>query len=346
MSKKILIVTDNLKDQINGVVTTFKNIEKRAVLDGYSFLYLDPGKFVHFNCPGYSEVKLSIPWKIGEKIKKMAPDYIHIATEGPIGVGCRLYLNKHNINYNTSYHTKFPEFVNKLYGIPTSLSYKYLKWFHNNSKVVLTTSKTMTDELKLKGFGNKFIEWSRGVEVEGNSFEYNHEPSNNVLYVGRISKEKNLEALLCLQNYYNITIVGDGPERKNLEKKYPKANFVGYKQGYELFDYYKKADVFCFPSLLDTFGVVIIEAMSQGTPVAAFNVTGPKDIVKQGVTGYLGDDLNNSIQKCMALDRKTIYEHSKAWTWEKSWITFKNNLTPCTELVDLIFRSRHNKKTI
>jgi len=331
MSKKILIVTDNLKDQINGVVTTFKNIEKRAVLDGYSFLYLDPGEFIHFNCPGYPEVKLSIPWQIGKKVKAMAPDYIHIATEGPIGAGCRFYLNQHGINYNTSYHTKFPEFVNKLYGIPISLSYEYLKWFHKKSKVVLTTSKTMTEELKQKGFKNKFVEWTRGVEVVGNNFNYDHKFSNTVLYVGRVSKEKNLEALLCLQKQYNIIIVGDGPEKKNLEKKYPLVNFVGYKQGYELFEYYKKADVFCFPSLLDTFGVVIIEAMSQGTPVAAFNVTGPKDIVKQGVTGYLGNNLNENIQKCISLDRKTIYENSKSWTWERSWQTFRNNLTLCTE---------------
>jgi glycosyltransferase involved in cell wall biosynthesis len=330
--KKILIITDNTTDQINGVVTTFKNLERVAAKDGYSFYFITPLMFKNYSCPGYPEVKLSLPYKLGKKIKKHNPDYIHIATEGPLGLAARVYLQVEGIKYNTSYHTKFPEFLQKMYRIPPKITYCYLRWFHKHSERVLTTSQTMVQELIDNKFKNNVLPWTRGVDRDNlkptqefkHTFYHNLKPI--VLYVGRVSKEKNLTALCELQNYYNIEIVGDGPERISLERKYHKVKFLGYKTGSELADCYAKADVFCFPSKLDTFGIVMIEAMSLGTPIAAYPVTGPKDIIELGINGIMDDNLKTAIDKALKLDRNQVKQSSEIWTWEKCWEIFKNNL--------------------
>jgi len=325
--KKILIITDNLPEQINGVVTTFKNIEAHAVLDGYSILYITPREFLHFDCPGYPEVKLGIPWRIGKKIEALAPDYIHIATEGPIGLFARFYLDKRGYRYNTSYHTKFPEFLSKIYKIPANLTYSYLRWFHKHSGIVLTNTMTMVKELHKHGFLGPVKSWTRGVDTNYLSsditFEKNKIPT--ILYVGRVSKEKNIDKLCELENLYNIVVVGDGPYKKNLEQKYKRVNFVGYQVGKDLANWYAKSDVLAFTSKVDTFGLVIIEAMSLGTPVAAYPVSGPIDIIEED-TGAMDEDLKVAIKKCLSLNRENIKVKSQKWDWANCWKTFKNNL--------------------
>lgn len=326
--KKILIITDNCINQINGVVTTFKNIEIYGKKDGFEIFYIDPSFFPHIDCPGYPEVKLSWTKGISRLINSLDPDYIHIATEGTIGLSARLYCDKHNIVYNTSYHTKFPEFVKELYGIPTSISYAYLRWFHKHSGRVLTTTNTMVKELRDHGFIGEIKAWTRGVDRSALLPNVSH--TNNklpiVLYVGRVSKEKNLDVLCELQDRYTIQIVGDGPHRKYLEKTYKKVKFLGYQHGTELANSYIRADVFGFPSRTDTFGIVIIEALSLGTPVAAFLVPGPIDILEQGVTGFMGDNLSQNIDNCLALDRDHIKQLSQKWSWKECWNIFKENL--------------------
>lgn len=329
MLKKILVITDNIRDQINGVVTTFKSIEEHALLDGYSILYLDPREFIHFNCPGYPEVKLSIPWKIGKKIEEISPDYIHIATEGPVGMCARLYLDKRGYRYNTSYHTKFPEFLNQIYKIPKSLTYFYMRWFHKHSGVVLTTTDAMVRDLKENQFTN-VVSWTRGVDRKAlhSSLKPEKTEKPTILSVGRLSKEKNLDVLINYQIEYNLIIVGDGPYRRELEKKLPHAYFTGYKVGSELADYYAKADVFVFTSFTDTFGLVMIEAMSMGTPVAAYPVRGPIDVVEEGLTGYMDQHLGKAITRALTLDRELVKKHSMKWSWENCWNIFKENLKP------------------
>lgn len=327
MHKKILIITDNLPEQINGVVTTFKNIETHAILDGYSILYLDPRQFLHFSCPGYPEVKLSLPWQIGKKIEEMAPDYIHIATEGPIGLFARFYLDKRGYRYNTSYHTKFPEFLNQIYKVPENITWSYLRWFHKHSGIVLTNTSTMVKELHKRGFFGPVKSWTRGVDrntlVPTKKRNKNEPPI--VLYVGRVSKEKDIEKVCELQHKYKVVIVGDGPHRKTLESNYTNVQFVGYQTGSELANWYHIADVLAFPSKVDTFGLVIIEAMSLGTPVAAYPVPGPIDIIEPE-TGTMHDDLELAIERCLYLNRELVQEKSKKWDWENCWKTFKNNL--------------------
>ena len=332
MSKKILIITDNVPDQINGVVVTFKSIEEHALLDGYSIVYLTPLQFLHVSCPGYPEVKIAFPWQIGKKIETLSPDYIHIATEGPLGLFARFYLDKRGYRYNTSYHTKFPEFLNKIYHIPEFITWNYLRFFHKHSGIVLANTISIVNQLKSHGFTSCIIPWTRGVDREKlkPTKSYNYKEKPIILYVGRVSKEKNLDVLCEMQDTYNIEIVGDGPYRKKLEEKYTKVKFLGYQTGSELANSYARADVFCFPSKTDTFGIVMIEAMSLGTPVAAFPVDGPLDVIEKE-TGVMDDNLHKAIMECLKLDRKKVKQASRKWTWEGCWKIFRNNLIEKTK---------------
>ena len=327
MSKKILVITDNVPDQINGVVVTFKSMEEHALLDGYNIVYLTPLQFLHFSCPGYPEVKLAIPWNVGKKIEEISPDYIHIATEGPVGLSARLYLDRRGYRYNTSYHTKFPEFLKAIYGIPEFITWSYLRFFHKHSGIVLANTNRTVNQLKAKGFTSDIVSWTRGVNREHLKPTKFYAKNNKarILYVGRISKEKNLEALCEMHQTYDIEIVGDGPLRKKLEEMYPRVKFLGYQTGSELANSYAKADVFCFPSKTDTFGIVMIEAISIGTPVAAYPVDGPLDIIDK-YTGCMDNNLHKAIMVCLEMDRNLVKQASSIWTWEKCWKIFKTNL--------------------
>jgi glycosyltransferase involved in cell wall biosynthesis len=326
--RKILIITDNLKDQINGVVTTFKNIEAYASADDYSIVYLDPGQFNYISCPGYSEVKLSFPYKIGKKIKALNPDYIHIATEGPLGFAARCWLDSKGWKYNTSYHTKFPDFLKQIYGIPESITYRYVRWFHKHSGKVLTTTQTMVKDLKANGFLGDIVSWTRGVDR--NIFKPSLRLVNDktvLLSVGRVSKEKGLDDFCALEYPNSVkVVVGDGPYRKELEKKYPNVKFVGVKRGKALAEYYADADAFIFTSRTDTFGIVIIESLACGTPVAAYPVPGPIDILENGVTGFMSKNLVDAIDRSLQLNREQVEVASRKWSWQNCWNIFRDNL--------------------
>ena len=327
MPKTILIITDNVPDQINGVVTTFKNLEDHAEHNGYSVVYINPRKFPNFACPGYPEVRLCWPHGISKKIKAIHPDFIHIATEGPVGFFARWWCERNRIPYNTSYHTKFPEFLNKLYGVPVAWTYWYMRWFHRHSERVLVTTESMRKDLDSRGFKNLVV-WSRGVDrtIQPTVTRSSYRTRPRLLSVGRLSKEKGLDDLIQFQEDYDLIIVGDGPYRAELERKLPKATFLGYLHDQELVDQYALADVFVFPSVTDTFGVVIIEALAQGCPVAAYPVAGPIDIIKNGVTGYLDNNLAQSVRNCLALNNDRVKQASAKWTWAECWRIFKKNL--------------------
>jgi glycosyltransferase involved in cell wall biosynthesis len=257
MSKTILIVTDNLPDQINGVVTTYKNIEAHAIRDNYRVVYLDPGRFRYFDCPGYNQVKIALPRNVGAILEEIRPDHIHIATEGPVGLRVRQYLDKHHYRYNTAYHTKFPEGLRKLFGIPEAITWPLVRWFHKHSGKVLTTTETMVQELREHGFDGDIIPWTRGVDRE---IFYPRERLPNdkttLVCVSRVSKEKNLDDF-CGMSYPNSRkiLVGDGPYRAELQSRYPDVEFVGFKTGADLAYYYNLADVFVFPSQWETLAL-------------------------------------------------------------------------------------------
>jgi len=334
MHKKILVVTDNLRTQINGVVTTFKNIESHALADGFDIVYLDPGQFPHCDAPGYPEVKLSWPRGIGKKIQALDPDHIHIATEGPLGLAARLYCDSRGIRYNTSYHTKFPEFLKKMYHVPECLTYAYMRWFHKHSGRVLTTTSTMVDDLRRHGFNCDIRAWTRGVDRDIFTSSLRKEKLTGrpiLLSVGRVSKEKGIDDF-CKLDYPGATkvVVGDGPYRLELQERYPDVCFAGSKTGVELAEYFASADCFVFTSRSDTFGVVIIESLAVGTPVAAYPVPGPVDILENGITGHMSEDLAASIDICLGLPRDRVEQVSLKWTWSQCWEIFKKNLVRST----------------
>ncbi len=331
MQKTILIVTDNLPEQINGVVTTYKNIEAMAIRDNYRVVYLDPRRFRYVDCPGYNELKIAFPWKVGKILEEINPDYIHIATEGPVGLCVRQYLDKHGYRYNTAYHTKFPEGIRKLFGVPEALTWPLVRWFHKHSGKVLTTTDTMVKELKDHGFDGEVIPWTRGVNREVFHPAHRVETvSKYLLCVSRVSKEKNLEAFFELDypGYLKV-LVGDGPMLETYEKKYPDVHFTGYKTGVDLARYYANAEVFVFPSQWETFGIVMIESMACGTPVAAYQVTGPTDVIDQGITGFMvteQEGLKAAVDRCLTINRSDVHRVSHRWSWERAWEIFRDNL--------------------
>jgi len=326
--KIILVITDNLPDQINGVVTTYKNIEIAAVQDGYEVVYLTPQDFGYINCPKYHEVKLAWPNNLGKKVQILDPDHIHVATEGPLGIWARKYLSICNIKHTTAYHTKFPEALKKLFGIPEFVTWRFVRWFHKHSGKVLTTTESMVRELKAHGFSGEVVSWTRGVDRSiFNPTHRQNFPSKYLLCVSRVSKEKNLEDFFKLDYPgYQKIMVGDGPMLQTYQDRYPDVHFTGFKTGVELAEFYANAEVFVFPSRWETFGIVMIEAMACGTPVAAYACQGPQDVIEQGVTGIMNHDLGHAVTECLKLSRDGVQAGSERWSWQQAWEIFRNTL--------------------
>jgi glycosyltransferase involved in cell wall biosynthesis len=265
---------------------------------------------------------------MGKKIEAVGADYYHIATEGPVGLSARKYLSKHNLRYNTAYHTKFPEGLRALFGIPEAITWPLVRWFHKHSGKVLTTTDTMVAELRAHGFDGDVIPWTRGVDR--NIFyprEHRRNTQLTLVCVSRVSKEKNLEEFFNLEYPGAKKImVGGGPMLEEYQQQYPNVEFVGFKTGPELAYYYNLADAFVFPSKWETFGLVMIESMACGTPVAAYPCQGPLDVVDEGITGCMNDDLKQAVKDALMLNRQRVWEGSNRWTWERAWEIFKTNL--------------------
>jgi glycosyltransferase involved in cell wall biosynthesis len=267
---------------------------------------------------------------VGKILKEISPDHIHIATEGPIGLRVRQYLDKHNYRYNTAYHTRFPEGLRKLFGIPEAITWPLIRWFHKHSGKVLTTTDTMVRELRDHGFDGDIVPWTRGVDRDifrPDLRVARTTTKKTLVCVARVSKEKNLEAFFEL-NYLGChkIMVGDGPMLETYKKQYSDVEFVGFKTGQELAEYYANADVFVFPSRWETFGIVMIESMACGTPVAAYPCPGPEDVIDEGVTGCMNDDLKQAVKDALMLDRTQVWRGSQRWSWDRAWEIFRDNL--------------------
>lgn len=305
---KVFIVTDAWAPQVNGVVRTLEILGEDLTAMGHEVRYATPeGRFT-LPLPTYPEIRLAIfPRKDLEKqINEFAPDAIHIATEGTLGMSARAICLRYGIPYTTSFHTRFPEYVHARFPfIPESLVYRWLKWFHAPATAMMVATPSLKRELESHGFKNVRI-WSRGVDVEhfhpvaDASLPY-EKPI--WLYVGRVAIEKNLESFLALDLPGTKLIVGDGPARAALAKQFPKAVFTGPKMGEELVRIYAASDVFVFPSKTDTFGLVILEALACGVPVAAYPVQGPQDIVGDAPVAALDEDLKAACLKALTLSR-------------------------------------------
>lgn len=262
-------------------------------------------------------------------IEEFNPDAIHIATEGPLGFAARWYckVDKRNIPHNTSYHTKFPEYLKAYWKIPITWGYWAMRLFHKFSTKVLVTTNSMKKELEVKGFKNLEV-WNRGVDHSIFNPQRKKDTSKSyILCVSRASVEKGLDDFCSLQGFGRKVLVGNGPYLEELKTKYPDVEYVGYKKGTELAEYYANADVFVFPSKSDTFGVVMLEAIACGTPIAAYPVTGPIDVVEQGINGYTDENLASAVLLAKNCDRKIVEESSRKYNWTECTKTFFNNLS-------------------
>tara|TARA_B100000242_G_scaffold169468_1_gene121298 strand:- start:315 stop:1307 length:993 start_codon:yes stop_codon:yes gene_type:complete len=327
--KKILIITDAWEPQVNGVVTTMTTVVKKLEEKNFKVEVIHPGMFHTFPLPNYAEISVAWNfWDLKKKIEKFDADYIHISVEGPLGITARHYCLEHKIPYTTCIHTKFPEYVYERFGIGLDVTKGLLKWFHNSAAKTLVNTISHKEELEKDGFTDLVL-WSRGFDEkifypcpDGGKKKY-------LLYVGRVAVEKNIEEFLKMPSELPKVVVGGGPSLKSYAKKYPDVDFVGFKKGKELADYYRDAACFVFPSLTDTFGIVLIEALACGTPIAGFDVTGPKDIVIEGVNGSLDDEnLENAVKRALLVDRISTFNSSKTYTWDTVAEQFINSLVP------------------
>lgn len=329
---RIAIVTDAWRPQTNGVVHTLATTaDKLRALD-HEVNVTEPTQFRTVPCPSYPEIRLALlPYRrVAALLDAFAPDAIHIATEGPLGGAARRWCRRHGMPFTTSYHTQFPEYVRARAPIPLALSYAHLRRFHGGAVRTMVATPTMQRQLEARGFRN-IVRWTRGVDVDvfrPRDKAFLNLPRPISMYVGRVAVEKNIEAFLALDLTGTKVVVGDGPARKQLQHRYPQTVFTGYKFGEELAAHVAAADVFVFPSLTDTFGLVLLEAMSCGVPVAAFPVTGPIDVVQNKVTGVVHEDLRTAVLGALQLNPEACRDYALRHTWDAATQQFLTNLAP------------------
>ena len=327
---RILIATDAWVPQVNGVVRTYQRLEDELVSMGHEVCFVTPSEFYTMPCPTYPEIRLSFARRkrVARLINEFQPDAVHIATEGPIGWAARRVCLSEGRSFTTAYHTRFPEYVTERMPVPLSFLYKFVRTFHNAGNGIMVATKSLQNELHLRGF-QPLRPWTRGVNTD--IFKPRDVrlfgTSEVALYVGRVAPEKNLDAFLELEMDITKVVVGDGPSLKHLEQTYKDVIFTGAKEGEELAECYSSADVFVFPSKTDTFGIVLLEAMASGVPVAAYPVTGPIDVVEEGVTGCLNESLERAIYDALKLDRDICRRKALEFSWRRCAELFLKNLS-------------------
>ena len=319
---RILVATDAWRPQVNGVVHTLERMSAAARELHAEFIFLTPQGFPSLPMPTYPDIRLALasPWEVARRIDAAGADHIHIATEGPIGWAARRYCRKRGRMFTTSYHTRFPEYIAARTRLPEVLTYEALRRFHAPAAATLAPTTSIKNELTRRGFDRVKV-WTRGVDHA----LYRPRPADAVdlprpifLSVGRVAVEKNLEALLELKLPGSVVVVGDGPARATLERRYPHAHFLGALYGEALARIYASADAFVFPSKTDTFGIVLIEALASGLPVAAFPVAGPLDVIGESGAGVLDPDLGAACLAALEIPRERAREHSLRFTWRES----------------------------
>ena len=330
---RLLIVTDAWRPQINGVVRTLESVGQELTRSGYVVNYLTPERFWTLPVPSYPEVRISLAslGAVSRQITAAAPDHIHIATEGPLGLLARQYCIDRRLGFTTSFHTRFPEYLAMRVPVPQQWSYGYLRWFHAAAARTLVPTPSLRADLAARGFARLGL-WTRGVDGArfrpGPKTWFTDLAGPHLLYVGRVAAEKNVEAFLALKVPGTKIVVGDGPDCPRLMREFPDAVFMGYRHGEELGALYRSADVLVFPSRTDTFGNVITEALASGTPVAAYPVTGPADVLHDPRAGALHTDLGQAVVRALTLNRADARAHGERFTWAASAGQFFDALEP------------------
>jgi glycosyltransferase involved in cell wall biosynthesis len=330
-----MIVTDAWFPQTNGVVSTLAQTAAWLGRFGHEVRVLTPRDFRTVGCPTYPEVRLSVfPFnKVSDDIRAFAPQALHIATEGPLGLSARRFCLKRGMRFTTSYHTQFPQYLRARFPIPLRVSYGALRRFHGAAVRCMVSTPSMRADLAQHGFEN-LATWQRGVDTEifkPRPKEFLQLPRPIAAYVGRIAVEKNIDAFLSMPWVGSKILIGDGPERARLEAQYPDATFAGYKFGEDLANHLSAADVMVFPSRTDTFGLVNLEAMACGVPVAAYPVTGPIDVIEDGVTGALDQDLGFAAVRALKVSPEACRARALRSGWDVSTRQFENNLAACRD---------------
>lgn len=326
---RVLVATDAWHPQVNGVVRTYERLAQEAPKLGFEVSFLSPAQFRTLPCPTYPEIRLALagPRAIARAIEEARPDFIHIATEGPVGFMTRRYCRKMHRPFTTSYHTRLPEYVAARWPVPRAWLYRLQRRFHNAGAGIFVATPSVEADLAAHGF-KRLMRWSRGVDAR--LFKprklrlFGRGPV--FLYVGRIAVEKNIKAFLDLDLPGRKVVVGSGPQEAELKRRYPDVLFTGPMQGEDLARAYASADVFVFPSHTDTFGLVLLEALASGLPVAAYPVSGPKDVLAGSGAGVLDADLRRAALGALDLDRGAARAHALTYDWENSARQFIGNV--------------------
>ncbi len=327
---RIVIATDAWHPQVNGVVRSIEAMAAEAERLGASVSFLTPQGFASVELPTYRDIRVALPtwWAVSRRMTELAPDHVHIATEGPIGLAARRYCTRKGALYTTSYHTQFPEYLAARAPVPRGLSYAALRWFHNGGAGTMVSTDSLAGELERRGFRN-IMRWSRGVDhrlFHPRPTSVLDLPRPIFLYVGRLAVEKNLQAFLSLDLPGSKVVAGDGPARNDLEARFPQTTFLGVQTGEALARIYASADVFVFPSRTDTFGIVLLEALASGLPVAAYPVAGPNDVIGDSDVGVLDEDLGAACRRALCVPRDKPRAFALRYTWAESARQFLDNI--------------------
>jgi glycosyltransferase involved in cell wall biosynthesis len=336
MTLRIAFISDAWHPQINGVVTTIQNTCATLEQSGHRIKLITPDQFKTIPCPTYPSIRLALACnkKLNRLLDEFNPQRIHIATEGPLGMATRRYCLKRNLAFTTSFHTLFAEYVNLRFKIPVSWGYRFLRWFHGPAKKVMVATPSVESDLLARGFKNTLVRWSRGVDPDlyhPRNKAFISLPRPISLFVGRVAVEKNLDAFLSLDISGTKVVVGDGPQMKELKAKFPATVFAGFQTGETLASYMAASDVFVFPSRTDTFGIVMLEALASGIPVAAFPVIGPVDVIAGDKVGKLDENLKQAITEALQLDPQDCRNYALNYSWANCSRQFFNNLVPAFE---------------
>lgn len=330
---RILIVSDAWFPQVNGVVRTLSVVADKLRAMGDTVEVIGPDRFRSMPTPGYAEIRLAIApkRKLARLVAEFRPEIIHIATEGPLGWAMRALCRRKHWPFTTAFHTRFPEYLEARTGIPADWSWRVMRRFHEAGEGTFAATASLRQELTRRGF-TKLRPWTRGVDLDkfrpGEGDAWAGLPRPIFLYAGRVAIEKNIEAFLALDLPGSKVVVGDGPALEGLKQKFPQVTFTGYRENGALARSYAGADVFVFPSRTDTFGLVLLEALASGTPVAAFPVTGPIDVVTNSRVGALDEDLRAACLKALECDRTACRSHAEAWSWDACVAQFRAALVP------------------
>jgi len=335
---RLALVTDAWDPQTNGVAITLKRVVEHLRSSGVEVLVASADPAVHrtWRLPSYPEIRLAAdPWKALGRIKKFAPDAIHVATEGPLGFWAIAWLRRRCLRFTTSFHSRYPEYLAaRLPWFPLEWGYKLMRWFHCRAEHTLVSTRSIVRDLLERRVGQRLVYWPRGVDT--NLFNpsrrsldcYAGLPRPIWVYVGRVAVEKSIECFLSLPLAGSKVVVGDGPAREELQRRFPEAIFRGYRYGEDLATHYASADRFVFPSRTDTFGNVLLEAIASGLPIAAVPSPGPDDLIEEGVNGAVDDDLLAACQRLTACDQRRAHEVALRYTFRASNELFRSHLVP------------------